>query len=127
MATDKSQSGLTVFYDGSCPICRREIGYYQDRKGAEAIDWVDITQSDEEAVCDGLSRKDAMARFSVRSEDGTIIRGAGGFVELWKALPAFRLVGRILSFPPLTWLLDRVYDFLLIVRPSLQRLFRQRS
>jgi predicted DCC family thiol-disulfide oxidoreductase YuxK len=124
MTENNTHTELTVFYDGSCPICRREIGYYQGRDGASKIDWVDITQSDADMVCEGLSRDDAMARFSVRAGDGSVIRGAGGFIELWKTLPAFSLLGRVLSIPPLTWLLDRVYDLLLVVRPRLQKLFR---
>jgi hypothetical protein len=26
---------VTVFYDGACPLCATEIGFYQRRRGAE--------------------------------------------------------------------------------------------
>ena len=30
------QPPLTVYYDGACPVCRREIGFYRKRTG-EAV------------------------------------------------------------------------------------------
>lgn len=36
----------TVYYDGACPLCQREISFYRQRKGAEAVRWVDVAQDD---------------------------------------------------------------------------------
>ena len=47
---------LTVFYDGSCPLCRREIDFYRRRRGAARIDWLDISGLPEGEVAPGLSR-----------------------------------------------------------------------
>jgi predicted DCC family thiol-disulfide oxidoreductase YuxK len=37
---------LTVYYDGGCPICAREIGFYRARPGAEGFDWVNVAGVD---------------------------------------------------------------------------------
>jgi len=44
-----------VFYDGGCPLCRREIAHYQriDRDGL--IRWLDIQQSEDELQANGLT------------------------------------------------------------------------
>ena len=119
-----SQDKLTVFYDGECPICTREIGFYKDCDGAEDIDWRDITKITEDEVHPGLSREDALARFHVLTRDGHLMSGGPAFAQMWRNLTKFRLLGTVFSFPPIAWVLDRVYDLLLILRPGLQKLFK---
>lgn len=102
-------------------MCRREIGFYRASRGAERIDWVDVSASDETEVAPGLCRRDAMARFHVRSADGRMVSGARAFIVLWRALPAFRPVGLILSVPPLPWISERAYRLFLWLRPRLIR------
>ncbi|WP_205944546.1 thiol-disulfide oxidoreductase DCC family protein [Pelagibius litoralis] len=113
---------LTVFYDGACPLCEREIGFYRRRKGAAALHWVDVSEADDGEVAPGLFRDEAMARFHVRDEAGDIVSGGEAFARLWQALPGFRPVGRLFSLWPLTWLINGSYDYFLRFRPRLQRL-----
>jgi predicted DCC family thiol-disulfide oxidoreductase YuxK len=108
---------VAVYFDGGCPICSREIGFYQRQAGADAIQWVDITRCGDDALPTGVSRATAMARFHVRTADG-LRDGAAAFIALWQALPRFRLIGRILSIPPLPWLLERGYRLFLVIRPT---------
>jgi predicted DCC family thiol-disulfide oxidoreductase YuxK len=117
-----------VFFDGSCPLCSREIAFYQSRAGSENIDWIDISQSvDEGEVVPGLCRERALARFHVKTADGRIVSGAAAFATLWSILPGFRLLGRLFQLPPLTWLLERAYDLFLTFRPRLQVMVGLRS
>lgn len=116
-----SDARFTVFYDGGCPICRREIGLYRARRGAERIDWVDINASDDLQIAPGLSRCDAMARLHVRNTDGRFVSGARAFIALWRRLPAFRPLGLILSMPPLPWIAEQAYRGILWLRPRLIR------
>jgi hypothetical protein len=39
---------LTVYYDGACPLCRREIDFYRRRGRAAPIEWVDAAAGDAE-------------------------------------------------------------------------------
>jgi predicted DCC family thiol-disulfide oxidoreductase YuxK len=110
-------SAVAVYFDGGCPICSREIGFYQRQAGADSINWVDVNRCSENALPDGVSRTAAMARFHVRTADG-ITDGAAAFIALWKALPRFRLIGRLLSVPPMPWLLERGYRIFLRIRPT---------
>lgn len=113
---------LTVFYDGACPLCEREIGFYRRRKGAEAICWMDVSEADDGDVAPGLSREQAMARFHVRDGAGQILSGGEAFARLWRDLPGFRLLGRLFSLRPFTWMINRSYDCFLRFRPRLQRM-----
>lgn len=108
---------LTVYYDGACPICAREIGMYRGCAGAERIDWVDVgVAGAPEKVADDLSRDQALARFHVRAEDGRLVSGAAAFATLWRALPAWRRIGRVASWPPIGRALDALYRGFLALR-----------
>ena len=40
-STTQTTRSLTVFFDGSCPICSKEINFYKMRAGADELSWVD--------------------------------------------------------------------------------------
>ena len=122
---------LAVFYDGSCPLCVKEIGFYRRRRGADAIDWIDVSTGLDAGTAlvmaaPGLTRCDAMARFHVMDARGALHSGGDAFARLWSALPAFSLAGRLARLQPIGWALNRAYDGFLRLRPQLQR-FAARS
>ncbi|MGL5138283.1 MAG: thiol-disulfide oxidoreductase DCC family protein [Beijerinckiaceae bacterium] len=114
---------LTVYYDGSCPLCRGEIALYQRADGSDVIDFRDVSQMD--AVPGDLTPAAAMARFHVRNANGKLVDGARGFIQLWLTLPRWRWLGRIAGIPPLPWLLEGLYRAFLPVRPLLQHWARR--
>ena len=111
----------TVFFDGSCPLCRREIAFYRRLRGAETICWQDVSQNDDQSVAPGLTRSAALARFHVMLGDGRLVSGGDAFRAVWRRLPLFRPAALLLSLPGLRWVLNRAYDGFLKVRPVLQR------
>ncbi len=120
-------ASLSVFYDGSCPMCRREIDFYKRRRGAHQINWVDVSEATDN-VAPNLSCEAAMARFHVQTADGEVIDGGAAFAALWRELPAFRWLGHLFSVQPLKWILNKAYDLFLPLRPRIQSaLFGQRS
>ena len=77
---DAEPARSTVDFDGSCPLCRAEIGYYRRKDHSGALCFVDV--SDPHAlVPDGLSQRRAMERFHVRAGDGALLSGAAAFVK----------------------------------------------
>ncbi len=119
---------FTIFYDGACPLCAREIAFYRRRRGADRMRWVDVAQAPSEGeVAPGLARADALARFHVMDEAGRLVSGGRAFAEILARLDRFRLFGRALRREPLASLLDGAYAVFLPLRPRLQRLFGGRS
>jgi predicted DCC family thiol-disulfide oxidoreductase YuxK len=112
---------LTVYYDGACPVCSREIAVYRRQVGAEQCVWVDASSCPDAALGSGLSRRSALARFHVRRADGVLVDGMRGFAVLWRALPRFAWAGRIASIGPFPLLLDAAYRVFLRIRPLWQR------
>ncbi len=115
-----------VLFDGACPLCVREVAFYRRLRGADSLDWVDVSKSGEAAVC-GVGREQALARFHVVMPGGEAISGAAGFVQVWKRLPAFRPLAWMFSFPGGVWLLERAYLGFLRIRPFLQKIAASKS
>jgi predicted DCC family thiol-disulfide oxidoreductase YuxK len=109
-------SRFTVYFDGNCPICSREIATYRRSRGGETIDWIDASHCEAAALSGDLDRAAALQRFHVRGPDGTLIAGAAAFVEVWKRLPAFSRLARLCSGPRVLAMLDALYDGFLRLR-----------
>lgn len=116
---------FVVYFDGSCPLCRKEIAFYQRRRGADRISWVDV--SDPEIVPADLDCRNALARFHVRERNGRLVDGGEAFAALWRQLPAFRWLGQLFRVAPLKWLLNAAYEAFLPIRPILQAFFTHKS
>lgn len=100
---------LTVFFDGGCPLCRREIDHYRKLKTETRIQWIDVTQSDGALADFGLERETAMRRFHVLDSRGQFHIGAHGFVILWAELPFYRYLASLVRGLSVVPLLDRIY------------------
>lgn len=119
-----------VFFDGSCPLCAAEIATYRKCRGAEDIDWVDVSENKSSTAGDtvtlGLTRAEALRRFHLRRGDGTLVSGGVAFAELWAVLPAFSWAGKIGRLPPASFLLEGAYRLFLPLRPRLQKILLNR-
>jgi predicted DCC family thiol-disulfide oxidoreductase YuxK len=110
----------TVFFDGQCPLCSREIGFYQRQVGARAINWVDVTKVNLNDLPSGLTRESALARFHVVTAEGELVSGGEAFSSLWLTLPAFNWAGRLFRLSLLASFLEAGYRMFLPCRPLLQ-------
>jgi len=107
----------TVYFDGACPVCRREIAHYRRQSGSESIAWVDASSCDEAELGPGLDRSVVLSRFHVRNADGTLTSGAAAFVAIWLRLPAFSWLAALASSRPVLALLEAGYSIFLRFRP----------
>ena len=111
---------LTVFYDGACPLCRREIAFYQRLDRSQRLVWRDVAKTVE--CPDGYCQADLLLRFHVRTAEGRMESGARAFAMLWMELPApWPWFGRIAQWPGIGWLLERAYRLFLPLRPLFRR------
>ena len=116
MNTSSVAPATTVYYDGACPICSREIAQYRKVQGAERLDFVDVTACDANGLGPGLSRDAALARMHVRRADGSLASGAAAFAEIWQQLPKLAWAGRIAASPIVLPVLEIGYRVFLRVR-----------
>ena len=90
----------TVYFDGACPLCRREIAHYAARDRAGLLSFADIAADPAPLAAIGVGREDALARLHVRLEDGSVLVGARAFAAIWDRLPRWRVLARALRALP---------------------------
>ena len=106
-----------VYFDGACPLCSNEIDFYRRQQGAEAVEWVDVSRCDGSALGAGLTRDAALQQMHFRRQDGQLVAGAAAFTHIWRSLPRFAWLGRVLGSRLGLWFLERAYRIFLMVRP----------
>jgi predicted DCC family thiol-disulfide oxidoreductase YuxK len=118
---DPELSKSTVYFDGSCPLCQAEIGYYRRKDQAGALCFVDVSETGA-VTPERVTQRQAMERFHVRAIDGRILTGAAAFVEVWTRLPKWRWAARAACLPGAMGALEFGYRTFLPVRPFVSRL-----
>ncbi len=112
--------GLTVFHDGACPLCAREIALMRWLDRAGRIRFVDA--ADPAAACP-LDRAVLLARFHA-VENGVTLTGAAAFAAMWRAIPVLRPLGLAAQWLPLARMLEAAYSSFLRFRPRLKAWLR---
>ncbi len=98
-----------MFYDGGCPLCRREVAHYQRLDTAQRIRWINIDSEPEVLDTFRIAHPEAMGRLHVLTPDGKIVTGAQAFATVWAALPYYRGLGYLVKRLRLLKPLDRLY------------------
>lgn len=113
---DHASADLTVYFDGSCPLCSREVGFYQRRKSLSDVCWVDVADSSETDLPAGLSKESALARFHVKLSDESVLSGPPAFGAIWLRIKGFSWFGKLLQLKVLQPALELLYRLLLRIR-----------
>ena len=115
------KAALTIWYDGGCPLCLREIALMRrlDKRGRIAF----VNLLDENAPCP-LDRQLMLDRFHATTADGKTLSGAAAFAAMWREIPVLKPLGLIARNWLVLALLERAYLQFLKIRPALQRMAR---
>jgi predicted DCC family thiol-disulfide oxidoreductase YuxK len=101
---------ITVFYDGKCGLCRREIEYYKQIAHEGIFNWVDITIVPESFIQRGYIVKDGLKALHVEDDGGIMRKGIRAFTVIWKHLPQpWPLLTLPLKIPFMMPLAEKIY------------------
>jgi len=120
---DQAVFPLTVFYDGSCVVCAREMRHYMRQEHGGRLLFVDISDPHFVPTPYGRSLEEFMAQMHVIDARGRFYLGVDAFPAIWAALPGrfYRLLGRILLWPGIHCLARFGYRAFARMRPLLPK------
>ncbi len=121
MNRNSSDLKTTVYYDGLCHLCSREIEHYKGMKGSENLLFVDITSMSFDATKEELDPQEIHRNMHVRGKDGELKVGVNAFIAIWKELPSLNFLVPIARFKPINMVLKIFYALFAQVRPLLPR------
>ncbi|GGO75592.1 hypothetical protein GCM10011348_00740 [Marinobacterium nitratireducens] len=102
---------LTVFYDGACPLCRRQRARYERlaRAAGDEVVWFDINGREDDLRQLGVDPQLALTELHVGDEAQRIHRELDAYILLMRRVPRLRPLAWIISLPVLRPLLARLY------------------
>jgi predicted DCC family thiol-disulfide oxidoreductase YuxK len=102
----KNKEKLTLFYDGGCIVCSREMEKYRLRDKSGKLILIDIAAPTFDPSKYGRDLKTFMAELHVRDESGIFHTGVAAFARIWDVLPQpeLHLLSAIISLPGISLL-----------------------
>lgn len=117
--TSDPRAAEEVFFDGGCPVCRREISAYQGLESLKGTRFIDVSTPD--AVPADIAPEVALARFHIRRVDGKVESGFKAFIAVWRGIPRLRPIAVALDRQPFLWIGEGAYRGFLVLRKLWRR------
>jgi predicted DCC family thiol-disulfide oxidoreductase YuxK len=76
---------IQVFFDGDCPVCRREVAFLRTLHRGRRILYTDIAAAEFDPAHWGKARSEFMDRIHARLPDGSWLEGVEVFRRLYAA------------------------------------------
>ena len=95
---------ITVYFDGKCGLCSKEIRYYQRIAPRGIFEWHDIATDPAPLSSLGISQETALRSLHVTDDQGKLHQGADAFIAIWRHLRGWywlSLLGRMPIIRPL--------------------------
>lgn len=70
-----------IFFDGECHLCSREIDHYRNARGADRLQFIDISDPHFDAERWNLDRRQVRKHLHVRRADGSVVKGVEAFAS----------------------------------------------
>jgi len=99
---------LTVFFDGACPICAREIAFMKRLDRRRQLTYCDFSRPDYDATSIGLSPSTLSEVIHARWADGRVITGVAVFQAMWEAV-GLGALAKLSRLPFIEPLVSRAY------------------
>ena len=112
----------TIYYDGLCQLCSREIDAFQVLVRDGSLAYVDISLPEFDAAAHGVDPVVVNRHMHVRDEEsGRMLIGVDALAGMWECVPGFRWLAWLTRLPVLRQISDVGYEVFAWVRPKLPK------
>ena len=111
-------SDTRILYNAECPVCRFEIHHYRDYAKGKALPLAFDDLNTADLARWGLTADEAARRLYVAHE-GTLSSGIPAFLVLWRQMPRYRWLARLIGLPGIRQLACLAYDW--VLAPAIYR------
>ena len=100
-----------IFYDGNCPICKREINLYKKLSICESTNWFNVHSN--QVALDKLkkSKEDCLKLLHVLDDNNKLFIGVDAFIIIWKKTKYFKYLAFLLDYKLIKGPLNLIYKF----------------
>jgi predicted DCC family thiol-disulfide oxidoreductase YuxK len=119
--TSVSGAVLTVYYDGACYLCSREMEHYRKKDKDRKLRLVDIAAAGFDVAAEGLDPVQINRVMHVRTLDGRLHTALDAFIQIWKTVPGYTPLANLASLPWIRPLFEVGYHSFARIRPYLPR------
>jgi len=104
-----------AYVNENCPICTAEFRHYQRVAFANSVKFQfrNIGGRAYDMAAYGLREGDLKKRLYATLPDGTVLSGVDAFIPLWRSLPYYRVLARVVALPGFYHLADAIYEGML--------------
>nr|WP_067293783.1 DUF393 domain-containing protein [Marinobacterium profundum] len=113
-----TQHSITVYYDGTCPRCRRDRARYEKLAGpaADTLCWFDISGQDAELLSLGIDPYKALTELHVKDGQQRIHSELDAYILLMRRVPLLKPLAWLIGLPLIRPLLSHCYHRWVMLR-----------
>ena len=101
---------VTIYFDGKCGLCSREITYYQKIVPDGVFEWADIAHDPGPLIALDIEQADALRRLHGVDDEGRLHIGVDAFLLIWRELSYWHYLGLIVGLPGVRQITGFLYN-----------------
>lgn len=90
---------ITVYYDGKCNLCSREINYYKSIANDNDFNWLDIAKNPKYLKSIKVTQPEALMQLHATDQNNKLYVGVDAFILIWNNLRFWKILSIIISLP----------------------------
>jgi predicted DCC family thiol-disulfide oxidoreductase YuxK len=100
---------ITVYYDGICGLCSKEINYYRGIAPDSVFEWIDVASNPNAMNDYKITQSQALLYLHAIDAKEVIYIGSDAFALIWKNIPRWKILGYLISLPLIKSLCKIIY------------------